>query len=158
MNTRVRLASAFALVGLLLPVAPAALADGATTNTQRSRQVDVNPGETNTCNGSTGTITNDEQDVFHITTLPDGTYRLTGHSTAQVTFEPDDPAQPSYTGHETFSIEQTSSSQTFTTTVRFHARLRGTDGSFITIGDLVHFTVSASGVVVAFDKPTFICS
>jgi hypothetical protein len=157
-NTRVRLASAFAVVGLLLLIAPAALADGATTITQRSRQVDVNPGETNPCNGSTGTITDDEQDVFHITTLPDGTYRLTGHSTAEVTFEPDDPAQPSYTGHETFSIEETSSSQTITTTLRSRVRVRGTDGSSITIGELVHFTLSASGIVVAFEKPTFICS
>ena len=158
MNARVRLASAIPVVGLLLLIVPAALAESATTTTQRSRQVDVNPGETNTCNGSTGTITNDEQDVFHITTLPDGTYQLTGHSTAQVSFEPDDPAQPSYAGHETFSIVETSRSHSFTTTLRFHARLRGTDGSFITIGELVHFTVSASGVVVSFDKPTFICS
>ena len=70
---------------LLLAVAPAAFAGGADTVTVVARQVDVNPGETNPCTGATGTIVDDEQDVFHITALADGTLNLTGHSTVSVT-------------------------------------------------------------------------
>jgi hypothetical protein len=149
--------AALVIAGLMSAVAPGALAGKATTTTERSRQVDVNPGETNPCNGSTGTITNDEQDVFHITELADGTYHLTGHSTAQVSFEPDDPSYPSYAGHETFSIAESSNSRNFTMTSRFRVRVKGTDGSFITVSEVVHFNVSASGISVTFERPTFSC-
>jgi hypothetical protein len=157
-QTRVGLKGLTALAGLVLFVAPAALAGQATTTTERSRQLDVNPGVTNPCNGSTGTVTDDERDVFHITELDDGTYRFTGHSTVEVTFEPDDPSQPSYTGHETFMIAEVSTSRTFTTTSHERVRIRGTDGSFLTISELVHFSVTASGVSVSFERPALVCS
>ncbi|MCA1695133.1 MAG: hypothetical protein LC749_10585, partial [Actinobacteria bacterium] len=96
--------------------------------------------------------------VFHITALDDGTYRFTAHSTVQFTFEPDDSSQPSYTGRETFTIAEASTSRTFTTTSRQHLRVKGTDGSFITISNLVHFSVSASGVSVSFERPALVCS
>ncbi len=112
------------LAGSMLVVAPAALAGQAATTTERSRKLDVNPGVTNPCNGSPGTVTDDEQDVFHITELDDGTYRFTGHSTVQVSFEPDDPSQPSYTGHETFMIAEAGTSRTFTTTSRERVRIK----------------------------------
>jgi hypothetical protein len=147
-----------ALAALVLLVAPGALAAQATTTTEHSTQLDINPGVTNPCNGSTGTVTDNEQDVFHITELDGGTYRFTGHSTVQVTFEPDDPSQPSYTGHEAFMIAEVSTSRTFTTTAHEHVRIRGTDGSFITISELVHFSVSAGGVSVSFERPVLVCS
>lgn len=146
------------VAGLLSAVVPSALAAGATTTTERVRHVDVNPGETNPCSGSIGTITNYEQDVFHITALTDGTYHLTGHSTARVTFEADDPTYPSYSGRETFSIAESSNSRNFTVTSTHHVRVKGTDGSFITISEVVHFSVSASGISVTFERPTFSCS
>ena len=150
--------AALVIAGSMSAVVPGAVAGGATTTTERSRQVDVNPGETNPCNGSIGTITNDEQDVFHITELADGTYHLTGHSTARVSFEPDDSRYPSYVGHETFSIAESSNSRNFTTTSTHHVRVKGTDRSFITISEVVHISVSASGVSVTFERPTFSCS
>jgi hypothetical protein len=75
-----------------------------------------------------------------------------------VTFEPDDRSQPSYTGHETFMIAEASTSRTFTTTSRERVRIRGTDGSVLTFTELVHFSVSASGVAVSFDRPALVCS
>jgi hypothetical protein len=83
-----RIALALASIALLA-IAPAALAAGSDTITVRERQVDVNPGETNPCTGATGTVVDDEQDVFHITELADGSARATGHSTVSVTFTPD---------------------------------------------------------------------
>jgi hypothetical protein len=96
---------------LLLAGGQAALAAGADTITVRERQIDVNPGETNPCTGATGTIVDDEQDVFHITAVADGTLHLTGHSTVTITFTPDDPGEVAYEGHETFAFSESSNSR-----------------------------------------------
>jgi hypothetical protein len=143
---------------LLLAIAPAASAAGADAITVVARQIDVNPGETNTCTGATGTITDDEQDVFHITALTDGTLQLTGHSTVNVTFTPDDPSGVAYAGHETFAFSEIGSNPIFVTTTTNHVRVRGTDGTFVTLREVVHLTVSPSGITAAFDRPTFACS
>jgi hypothetical protein len=135
-----------------------ALAAGADTITVREQQVDINPGETNTCTGAIGTIIDDEQDVFHITTLADGTLHLTGHSTVTVTFVPDDPEQVAYAGHETFAFTESSRSRNFVTTTTSHVRVKGTDGTYVTVREIAHLTVSPTGVTVSFDRPTFICS
>ena len=151
--------AALAVASLVL-FAPgtATLAAGADTITVRERQVDVNPGETNTCTGAIGTITDEEQDVFHITTLADGTFHLTGHSTVAVTFAPDDPEQVAYAGHETFALSESSSSRNFVTTTTSHVRVKGTDGTFVTFGEVAHLTVNPTGVTVSFERSTFICS
>jgi len=143
---------------LLLAGGQAALAAGADTITVRERQIDVNPGETNPCTGATGTIVDDEQDVFHITAVADGTLHLTGHSTVTVTFTPDDPGEVAYEGHETFAFSESSNSRSFVTTTTSHVRVKGTDGTFVTISEVAHLTVSSTGVTVSFDRPTFICS
>jgi hypothetical protein len=143
---------------LLLAIAPAALAGGADTVTVVERQVDVNPGETNSCTGATGTIVDDEQDVFHITALADGAFNLTGHSTVKVTFTPDDPLQIAYQGHETFALSETTTSRIFVMTSTSHVRVNGTDGTFVTIRAVAHLTVSPSGITAAFDRLTFDCS
>jgi hypothetical protein len=143
---------------LLFAIAPAAFAAGADTITVRERQVDINPGETNPCTGATGTIVDDEQDVFHITELPDGSAHLTGHGTVTVTFTPDDPSQATYAGHETFAFSESSSGQAFATTTTTHLRVKGTDGTFLTIREVAHLTISRNAVTAAFDKATLICS
>jgi hypothetical protein len=128
------------------------------TITVVQRQIDINPGETNPCTGTTGTIVDDEQDVFHITTLANGTVRLTGHGTTSVTFTPDDPAEIAYAGHETFAFSENSSSRTYVTTMATHLRIRGTDGTFLTIREVAHLTVTPTGIKAEFDKPVFACS
>jgi hypothetical protein len=147
-----------AVAGLLmLATPPAALAVGADTITVRERKVDINPGETNPCTGATGTIIDDEQDVFHITTLGGATH-LTGHGIATVSFIPDDPGQVSYTGHETFALSQSSGGRTFVVTSTQNLRLNGSDGTFITLRERSHLTVTPSGATISIDKPTFACS
>jgi hypothetical protein len=145
-----------ALVALAL--VPAAVAAPAESITVVQRQVDVNPGETNPCTGATGTIVDDEQDVFHITTLADGSTRLTGHGTTSVTFAPDDPGEIAYAGHETFAFSENSTSRTYVTTMATHLRIRGTDGTFLTIREVAHLTMTPTGVKASFDKPLFACS
>jgi hypothetical protein len=148
----------FGAVLLALVLVPAAVAASADTVTVVQRQVDINPGETNPCTGTTGTIVDDEQDVFHITTLANGTVRLTGHGTTSVTFAPDDPAEITYAGHETFAFSENSSSRTYVTTMATHLRIRGTDGTFLTIREVAHLTVTPTGIKAEFDKPVFACS
>jgi hypothetical protein len=159
MDTRKRLLSflTFALLALGVTV-PVALAANAQTITVVERQVDVNPGETNPCTGATGTIADDEQDVFHITTLATGSLELSGHGTARVSFVPDETGGIGYAGEETFNFAATGNGPAFTTTVTTHLRLHGTDGSFIAIGEVAHLTVTADSVRVDFDRPTFACS
>lgn len=157
-TSRLALACAAITLAGLLAAAPPALAAPADTVTVVQRQVDINPGETNPCTGTTGTIVDDEQDVFHITALADGTARLTGHSTVSVTFTPDDPGEIAYAGHETFAFSEISASRTFVTTMATHLRIRGTDNTFLTIREVAHLTVSPTGVKAAFDEPTFACS
>ena len=148
----------FGAVLLALALVPAAVAAPADTITVVQRQVDINPGETNPCTGATGTIVDDEQDVFHITTLANGTVRLTGHGTTSVTFTPDDPAEIAYAGHETFAFSENSTSRTYVTTMATHLRIRGTDGTFLTIREVAHLTVTPTGIKAEFDKPVFACS
>ena len=148
----------FGAVLLALALVPAAVAAPTDTITVVQRQVDINPGETNPCTGATGTIVDDEQDVFHITTLANGTVRLTGHGTTSVTFTPDDPAEIAYAGHETFAFSENSTSRTYVTTMATHLRIRGTDGTFLTIREVAHLTVTPTGIKAEFDKPVFACS
>jgi hypothetical protein len=157
MSRRLLIVACLALM-IAAGVAPAAVAAGADTTTDVQRQIDVNPGETNPCTGATGTIIDDEQDVFHITALADGTLHLAGHSTVAVTFLPDDPNGVRYEGHETFAFSENSTGPTFTTTVTTIVRVRGTDGSFLTFREVAHLTVTAAGAVSAFDRPTLLCS
>ena len=143
---------------LLLAIAPAAFAGGADTITVRERQVDVSPGEINPCTGATGTIVDDEQDVFHITELADGSVHLTGHSTVSVTFTPNDPSQATYAGHETFVLSESSTDGSFTTTTTTQLRVKGTDGTFLTIREVAHLTISRNAVTATVDKATLVCS
>jgi hypothetical protein len=136
------------------PAAPAS----SDTITVVQRQTDVNPGETNPCTGATGTIVDDEQDVFHITNLANGTLELSGHNTTAVSFLPDDPNGVTYSGRETSNFTATGGADTFSTTFTTHLRVRGSDGSFVTFGEVAHLTVTASGVSVVFDRPTMACS
>jgi hypothetical protein len=153
-----RLACAVIVLAGLLATAPSALAAPADTVTVVRRQVDINPGQFNPCTETTGTVVDDEQDVFHITTLAGGGTRLTGHGTTSVTFTPDDPDEIAYAGHETFAFSENSTSRTFVTTTATHLRIRGTDNTFLTIREVAHLTVSPTGVRAVFDRPVFACS
>ncbi len=53
----------------------------------------------NPCSGATGTLTFAYQGVLHITELDRGTYQAALSSTGTWSVVPDDPTQPSYTGH-----------------------------------------------------------
>ena len=90
--------------------------------------------------------------------LADGTPHLAGHAAVTITFIPDDPSQVAYEGQETFAFSESSNSRNFVTTTTSHVRVKGTDGTFVTVHEIAHLTVTPTGVTVSFDKPTFTCS
>ena len=142
---------------LLCVPAGAAFASGADTITVHDRFIDINPDSQNPCSGSAGTVVDINDVHFHITTLANGTINETGHNTASVTFIPDDPTQPTYAGHETYSSADSGNGSRFVTTSTFHIRLRGTDGSFLTLREIAHTTIGPNGATSVFDRPTLIC-
>jgi hypothetical protein len=154
---KARISLAACVAGALITIAPSAFA-GAEPVTVVQRDVDVNPGEVNPCTGAVGTIVDDEQDVFHITSLSGGGLHLSGHSTVAVSFLPEDPSGVRYDGHETFSFSENDSGAVSATTMRARVRVKGTNGTFLTVSEVAHFTVTAKGVAVAFDRPSLVCS
>jgi hypothetical protein len=146
------------VVALLLMVAPSAFAEGAgaISYTQTFKNVtdvfhDVNP-----CSGAPTTITMTYNGVFHITLLTSGqgagTFWLTGTQTGNVTLVPDDPAQPTYTGHFALWFGDNDNLRNGTETVTFTIHVTGSDGSTLSIHETEHMSVSASGITLAFDK------
>jgi len=99
--------------------------------------------EQNLCTGAPGTLTIVFSGVTHTTDLGDGTLHMTGTTTGTVTFEPDDPSQPSYTGH----LTEQSGQGTDTITIADNIVLHGSDGSLGKLHILFHLTVNANGTV-----------
>jgi hypothetical protein len=103
----------------------------------------------NPCSGAPGTLTIAFSGVIHTTDLGDGTFHLTGTMTGTVTFVPDDPSQPSFTGHLAEWFDQNVNSRNSTITIAENVVLHGSDGSLGKGHILFHLTVSATGTVTS---------
>jgi hypothetical protein len=99
----------------------------------------------NLCSGAPGTLTIVFSGVVHTTELGDGTLQMTGTTTGTVTFVPDDPSQPSYTGH----LTERSGRGVDTITIANNIVLHGSDGSLGKQHIVFHLTVNANGTVTA---------
>jgi len=134
------------LVLVLLPaalLAPAAAA-AAETETIQFSGTDSRASQ-NLCSGMPGVLTIVFSGVAHTTALENGTLQMTGTSTGTVTFVPDDPTQPSYTGHLTERFGEGMN----TITIADNIVLHGSDGSLGKLHILFHLTVNANGTVTA---------
>jgi hypothetical protein len=98
----------------------------------------------NPCSGATGTLTIAFSGVLHITTLDNGTVHVTMMDVGTLTAVPDDPQQPTYSGHFTETGTENHNSKTFTTSFHRNVVLRGSDGSLLKEHVLVHLTVNAN--------------
>src|SRR5215470_752945 len=127
---------------LLAPAAVAAAA--AETETIHFSGIDSRA-EQNLCSGAPGTLTIDFSGVIHTTDLGDGTLHMTGTMTGTVTFVPDDPSQPSYTGHLTEQFDGGPNTMTVADNIVLH----GSDGSLGKQHILMQVTVNANGTVTA---------
>jgi hypothetical protein len=155
---RVRMLAGAAVAGLLVALfSPmAALAQAQTTTVHFSStesRPDVNP-----CTGATGTLTETLMGVAHITELPDGTSHETTTATGTFTFVPDDPSQPTYTGHETFRDDENFNSKSIAVTLTAYINATGSDGSHITVHFVAHVTLNANGTAtVEFETDRLSC-
>lgn len=160
MRAFLRLAAA--LAGLLLFAASPAVADPPAVETDIVKnetitfEDDVNP-----CTGVPGTSTVTFNAVFHITDQGSSEglfiYHVSSVLTGTVTFVPDDPAEPSYTGHfvSRSSTQATPPGLGFVDNFTFTVTARGTDGSLLTFRVRSQFTRLPSGeVVVDFFRVT----
>jgi len=157
--TRVwRILAPLVVVALLLLAAPSAFAEGAgaISYTQTFKNVtevfyDVNP-----CSGAPATITITYNGGFHVTQLTSGqgagTFWATGTQTGNFTLVPDDPAQPTYTGHFAAWFGDNDNLHNGTETSTFNVHGTGSDGSTLSFRATEHMSVSASGITLAFDK------
>jgi hypothetical protein len=124
-------------------LAPAA-ATAAETGTTHFSGTDSRASQ-NLCSGVPGTLTIVFSGVVHTTDLGDGTVHTASTTTGTVTFVPDDPGQPSYTGH----LTERSGRGVDTITIANNIVLHGSDGSLGKQHILFHVTVNANGTVTA---------
>src|SRR5947209_6552071 len=128
---------------------------GAVTFTQTDHNlVQVMPENSIPCMGGLGTLTITQNDVFHVTMLANGTDWLTGTATGTLVFVPDDSSLPTYTGHFTSWFNENDNLKNGNETFTFSVHATGSDGSSVTYHEVAHFSVSATGVTVSFDRPT----
>jgi hypothetical protein len=134
-----------ALAGALLAPTAALATDTETIHSSGTESMpDVNP-----CSGATGTRTTDFQVVFHSTALDNGTFHITGTLTGTISFVPNDPSQPTYTGKLLERLSENVNSRNFTHTEILNVILEGSDGSRLKEQLVVHFTVNANGTVTS---------
>ncbi len=113
---------------------------------------------TNPCTGANGTVTTTYNGVAHATFLTSGIGAGTGWITFTLTgtfvLTPDDPSQPTFTGHVTVWDGGSFNLNNFATTMIFIIHATGSDGSTLTFHQVAHVSVSASGIFLSFNKPT----
>jgi hypothetical protein len=103
----------------------------------------------NPCTGASATETLVFKGVMHITTLDNGTVHVMMMDVGTITVVPDDPEQPTYSGHFTETGTENHNSKSFTTSFHRNVVVRGSDGSLLKEHVLVHLTVNANGTVTS---------
>ena len=101
------------------------------------------------CTGAGATVTLTFKGVMHLTTLDNGSVHVMIMDAGTITIGPDDPNQPTYSGHFTETGTENHNSKSFTTSFHRNVVLRGSDGSLLKEHVLVHLTVNANGTVTS---------
>jgi hypothetical protein len=138
----------FAVAALLLS-APAALG-AAQSFTVTEKGVTESFTDVLPCVSDSADITITYNAVFHITELDNGTYHVTGTLTGTFTAVADGVT---YTGRFTQWFGENENAMNSEGTVTFSVRGTGGDGSRIAFSEVFHYTITATGVETAFDKP-----
>jgi hypothetical protein len=159
----------FFLAQLLLLVTLVVSATAAQAGSPPVTFTEVIKGETETftdvvpCREDLGAydITVTENGVFHVTAagIDEATeeliapYHVTGTFTGTVVAVPSDDTGPTFTGRFTQWFGENANLNSHNGTFTFSVRLRGSDGSVVRFNVVAHFSVSATGVTVEFEKP-----
>jgi hypothetical protein len=148
-RAHLKLATLLAVVVLALSSA-VALAGGAMATTTVTKDVVFVAASTDSChNDAPVTFMSHEHDVFHITTLADGTLHIHIDANGTFTFTPDDPSIPATAGHFSAPIQFNGNRQSaeFTAVQTLSARVGANPSDHRVFHETVHYTVSATGVV-----------
>jgi hypothetical protein len=138
-------------MGLFLAAVPSTFAQ-ATTFTEKFKNVTETFHDVNPCTGEGATVTITYNGVVHVTFAANGSFHITGTFTGDVVIVPDDPSQPTFTGHFTQWFGDNVNSKNQAATFTFTVIAKGSDGSRLRFHETAHFSVSATGVIVEFDK------
>ena len=90
--------------------------------------------------------------VGHLTERPNGTYALIGALNGALELAPLDPNLPAFAGHFSQSFHEILNNRNFSLGFTLNIHGAGSDGSRLTFHETLHFSVSATGVVIVFDK------
>lgn len=143
-----------AVMALLLVTGTSVYAK-AVTFTQTFQDVTQTFPTSNPCTGVPGTVTITFNGVVHVTMdTTTGTGHMTETMTGDFVFVPDDPMQPTFTGHFTSWDGENQNIQNFTATATFNLHGTGSDGSRLQSNLLAHISVSATGITIQFFKTT----
>ncbi len=133
----------------LLISAPAAFA-GAQTSTVIEKGVTESFTDVVPCVGETADVTITYNFALAVTELDNGTSHVSGVLAGTFTAVTDDVT---YTGRFAQRFGENLNAMNSEGSVIFVLRGTGTDGSRITFADVFHYTITATGVETAFDKP-----
>lgn len=147
-----------AMLGLLLVAMPTVFAAGTETKTIRTSETLILTGDEGVfppppCQGVPGTVTLTINTVLHETETANGSFHEAGTFTGVQKFIPDDPAQPSYTGHFASRFGINTNSRTFTYTGITNILAKGSDGSLVKLHETYHLTKVDDTVIAEVDKP-----
>jgi hypothetical protein len=153
MTRTLKLAALTGAAGVLLAFAAVASAGG--NGAQTFTQIDKNvvqvmppgPDSSNPCTGDLGTLTLTFNDVFHGTSLANGTSWFTGTITGTLVFVPVEPARPTYTGHFTQWFGDENNLRNDVEPSTFNVNATGSDGSHLVFHENDQAATNANGVV-----------
>ena len=148
-----------ALTALVIALLAAASASAAASVDRQILVDDVEIEHTsNECTGAEGTFSRTFRGFIQTVARPDGTTLFRGVIRADdATFVPDDPTQPTFTGSEEVHVSTISNRSSATSTFVLRFRATGSDGSRAMFKEVEHFTVSATGHTVEFERPVVLC-
>jgi hypothetical protein len=133
----------------LLLSAPAAFA-GAQSFTVIEKGVTESFSDVVPCVGESADVTITYNFALAVTELDNGTSHVSGALTGTFTAVTDDVT---YTGHFAQRFGENLNAMNSEGSTLFVLQGTGTDGSRITFADVFHYTITATGVETAFDKP-----
>jgi hypothetical protein len=145
-----------AVLGLLVGMSSVASAEAVTEtitfhNATETFQ-DVNP-----CTGDPVTVTGTYNGVFHYTADPEGGVHVTGTSAGAFDVVPFDPSLPTYTGRFATWFGESTSSNSDGDWVTFNAKLKGSDGSTLSLNTVFQFHLSNGVLHVEFENVRLNC-
>jgi hypothetical protein len=148
-----------AIVAVLSAASASAAGAGAVSVTEHiHNQVIFSNPDVNPCTGAPGIVTGTATNgVLHETTLANGTAHVTMTAQGTITFVPDNPADPSFSGHFATWFGDNVNANNGASTSTFNAVLSGTDGSRVGVHDVFHLSTNANGVTLEFDNPHITC-